>query len=61
MVLQNYCEEEAEIEQVEEFDNPYRPNANLELSARNQVITEDIIEAYSGRFSVSEYNLLKYH
>ena len=54
-------EEEAEIEQVEEFDNPYRPNANLELSARNQVITEDITEAYSGRFSVSgEYNLLKY-
>ncbi len=54
-------EEEAEIEQVEEFDNPYRPNANLELSARNQVISEDITEAYSGRFSVSgEYNLLKY-
>jgi len=54
-------EEEAEIEQVEEFDNPYRPNANLELSVRNQVISEDITEAYSGRFSVSgEYNLLKY-
>ena len=54
-------EEEAEIEQVDEFDNPYRPNANFELSARNQVISEDITEAYSGRFSVSgEYNLLKY-
>ena len=54
-------EEEAEIEQVDDFDNPYRPNANFELSARNQVISEDITEAYSGRFSVSgEYNLLKY-
>lgn len=54
-------QEEAEIEQVDVIVNPYRPNANLELSARNQVIAEDITEAYTGRISVSgEYNLLKY-
>ncbi|MEL0010851.1 MAG: hypothetical protein VW868_04755, partial [Bacteroidota bacterium] len=54
-------QEEAEIEQVDVIVSPYRPNANLELSARNQVIAEDITEAYTGRISVSgEYNLLKY-
>ena len=54
-------QEEAEIEQVDVIVSPYRPNANLELSARNQVIAEDITEAYTGRVSISgEYNLLKY-